>query len=166
MIITCVPFPGSNQILSGAFILYRDAEHLFTPRRHPCHAALPLGDARKRMAGKAVTLLLAFAAALSQAAICYGVNGVEYSRQVICPGSSACCGEAATCMDNRLCHNAGDDQNTFVRGTCAENPYDKNKCAKICVYSAGLLSSRRVRELVTNTRSQMRRRSMRATSLA
>ncbi|KAF5644387.1 hypothetical protein F25303_5985 [Fusarium sp. NRRL 25303] len=49
-------------------------------------------------------------------------------------GSSACCGEGATCMPNRLCKNKGQGENEFVRGPCAVAPYDKRKCAAICLY--------------------------------
>ncbi|KAF5980290.1 hypothetical protein FBULB1_5273 [Fusarium bulbicola] len=49
-------------------------------------------------------------------------------------GSSACCGEGATCMPNRLCKNEGQGENEFVRGPCAVAPYDKKKCAAICLY--------------------------------
>ncbi|MBE3041604.1 hypothetical protein IMZ48_03295 [Candidatus Bathyarchaeota archaeon] len=90
------------------------------------------------MPGRAFTLILAFATALAQAATCYGVNGVEFPNQIICPGSSACCGEGATCMGNRLCHNPSDEQDEFVRGPCAEDPYDESKCAAICAYSTVL----------------------------
>ena len=100
------------------------------------------------MAVRALTLILAFATALAQAATCYSFNGDAYPNQVVCPGSSACCNEKATCMGNRLCHNSGHDQDLFVRGTCAEYPYDESKCAAICAYSTILAPGERVWESV------------------
>lgn len=66
---------------------------------------------------------------------CYGVSGFAYFNNTKCPGSNACCGVGATCLSNRLCHNPGDGPDTFVRGPCATNPYDRNTCAEICLYS-------------------------------
>jgi len=60
------------------------------------------------------------------------------SNQTKCPNSNACCGPRATCLSNRLCHNAGDDENTFVRGPCAVKSENGNwdpQCAQICLYS-------------------------------
>lgn len=69
------------------------------------------------------------------AVTCFGVNGLAYADNVICPGSNACCGSTATCLPNRLCHNQGDNNDTFVRGPCAITPYTVDSCAEICVYS-------------------------------
>jgi len=94
------------------------------------------------MTGRALCFFLTFASifttAVRTATTCYGVNGLAYADQVICPGSRACCGVNATCLDNRLCHNPGDPQDTFVRGPCADDHYDESKCASICVYSMDL----------------------------
>lgn len=78
--------------------------------------------------------------ALSESTTCFTVNGKIQSDQVVCPGSRACCGADSTCLGNRLCHNPGDDQNLFVRGPCAEDPYDEEKCARVCVYGKFPLS--------------------------
>lgn len=80
-------------------------------------------------------LILLALTALSESTTCYAVNGIEEPDQVVCPGSKACCSEDSTCLDNRLCHNPGDDQDLFVRGPCAEDPYDDEECAQVCVYS-------------------------------
>ncbi|KAF2138954.1 uncharacterized protein K452DRAFT_300543 [Aplosporella prunicola CBS 121167] len=64
---------------------------------------------------------------------CYGVNGLAYEDNQVCPGSSACCGVEATCLPNRLCHNPNDANATLVRGPCAEYPYDSTVCGKICL---------------------------------
>ncbi|RFU32878.1 hypothetical protein B7463_g3474, partial [Scytalidium lignicola] len=69
------------------------------------------------------------------AVTCFGVNGLPYTDNIICPGSNACCGSSATCMSNRLCHNPGTNNDTFIRGPCAVQPYDSNTCGAICVYN-------------------------------
>ncbi|KAM0414615.1 hypothetical protein ACHAPT_013544 [Fusarium lateritium] len=81
-----------------------------------------------------VTLALFHQPAFAQDGICWGVDGSQWTNNKQCPGSSSCCGEDATCMPNRLCKNKGQGENEFVRGPCAVAPYDKNKCAAICVY--------------------------------
>ncbi|KAF4995984.1 hypothetical protein FDECE_12611 [Fusarium decemcellulare] len=78
-----------------------------------------------------LALLLPVAA---QQGVCWGVDGKQWINNKQCPGSSACCGEGATCMSNRLCKNKGQGENEFVRGPCAVAPYDKKKCAAICIY--------------------------------
>ncbi|KAF5663856.1 hypothetical protein FCIRC_11041 [Fusarium circinatum] len=72
--------------------------------------------------------------AVAQEGVCWGVDGKQWTNNKQCPGSSACCGEGATCMPNRLCKNKGQGENEFVRGPCAVAPYDKKKCAAICLY--------------------------------
>ncbi|KAE8447841.1 hypothetical protein EG329_010070 [Mollisiaceae sp. DMI_Dod_QoI] len=69
------------------------------------------------------------------AVTCFGFAGTAYPDNVICPGSQACCGVNATCLSNRLCHNPGQNNSTFVRGPCAVSPYDPNTCAEICLYN-------------------------------
>lgn len=71
---------------------------------------------------------------VAQQDVCWGVDGKQWTGNKRCPNSSACCGENATCMPNRLCRNKGQDENQFVRGPCAVAPYDEKKCAAICVY--------------------------------
>ncbi|KAI1043539.1 hypothetical protein LB505_010131 [Fusarium chuoi] len=71
---------------------------------------------------------------MAQEGVCWGVDGKQWTNNKQCPGSSACCGEGATCMPNRLCKNKGQGENEFVRGPCAVAPYDKRKCAAICLY--------------------------------
>jgi hypothetical protein len=68
------------------------------------------------------------------AATCYGYDGTAITDNQVCAGSNACCGATATCLSNRLCHNEGDNNGTFVRGPCAVQPYDPNTCAEICLY--------------------------------
>ncbi|KAF4463022.1 hypothetical protein FALBO_10161 [Fusarium albosuccineum] len=72
--------------------------------------------------------------AAAQQGVCWGVDGKQWTNNKKCPGSSACCGEGAICMSNRLCKNKGQGENEFVRGPCAVAPYDKKKCAAICIY--------------------------------
>lgn len=70
------------------------------------------------------------------AATCYGYDGSAATNNQVCPGSNACCGASATCLSNRLCHNVGDGNGTFVRGPCAVKPYDPQTCAEICLYGS------------------------------
>ncbi|KAL2150538.1 hypothetical protein VTH82DRAFT_7101 [Thermothelomyces myriococcoides] len=63
---------------------------------------------------------------------CYRWNGEVIANNTKCPNSNACCGPTATCLSNRLCHNRGDEPNTFVRGPCAVREWDD--CAQICQY--------------------------------
>ncbi|KAJ3547227.1 hypothetical protein NM208_g1625 [Fusarium decemcellulare] len=83
--------------------------------------------------GIAICLALLLPVAAQQG-VCWGVDGKQWINNKQCPGSSACCGEGATCMPNRLCKNKGQGENEFVRGPCAVAPYDKKKCAAICIY--------------------------------
>ncbi|KAF5564263.1 hypothetical protein FNAPI_2256 [Fusarium napiforme] len=71
---------------------------------------------------------------MAQEGVCWGVDGKQWTNNKQCPGSSACCGEGATYMPNRLCKNKGQGENEFVRGPYAVAPYDKKKCAAICLY--------------------------------
>lgn len=66
--------------------------------------------------------------------VCYGYNGASYVNNTKCPGSNACCGYEATCVSNRLCHNPGDAEGTYVRGPCANDVWDST-CAQVCLYS-------------------------------
>ncbi|RGP63840.1 hypothetical protein FLONG3_9734 [Fusarium longipes] len=70
---------------------------------------------------------------VAQDGVCWGVNGKQWTDNNKCPGSSACCGPDATCMPNRLCQRKGQAKNMFVRGPCAVAPYDRKKCATICI---------------------------------
>jgi hypothetical protein len=74
--------------------------------------------------------------AMAQEGVCWGVDGKQWTNNKQCPGSSACCGEGASCMPNRLCKNKGQGEDEFVRGPCAVAPYDKKKCAAICLYGS------------------------------
>lgn len=64
---------------------------------------------------------------------CYRWDGGVTANNTRCPNSNACCGPTATCLSNRLCHNAGDGPNLFVRGPCAVRGWDPD-CAQICQY--------------------------------
>lgn len=66
--------------------------------------------------------------------VCYGYNGLSYVNNTKCPGSNACCGYQATCVSNRLCHNPGDAEGTYVRGPCANNIWDST-CAQVCLFN-------------------------------
>lgn len=66
--------------------------------------------------------------------VCYGYGGASYVNNTKCPGSNACCGYEATCLSNRLCHNPGDAEGTYVRGPCANNAWDET-CAQVCLFS-------------------------------
>lgn len=66
--------------------------------------------------------------------VCYGFNGLSYVNNTKCPGSNACCGYQATCVSNRLCHNPGDAEGTYVRGPCANNVWDST-CAQVCMFN-------------------------------
>ncbi|KAI7775315.1 hypothetical protein LA080_007032 [Diaporthe eres] len=61
--------------------------------------------------------------------VCYGYDGASYVNNTKCPGSNACCGYEATCVSNRLCHNPGDAEGTYVRGPCANDVWDST-CAQ------------------------------------
>ncbi|RGP59797.1 hypothetical protein FSPOR_11048 [Fusarium sporotrichioides] len=79
-----------------------------------------------------ITILL-LPQVIAQEGVCWGVNGKQWTDNKKCPGSSACCGPDATCMPNRLCQRKGQAKNQFVRGPCAVAPYDRKKCATICI---------------------------------
>lgn len=66
--------------------------------------------------------------------VCYGYNGLSYVNNTKCPGSNACCGYQATCISNRLCHNPGDPEGTYVRGPCANDLWDST-CAQVCLFN-------------------------------
>ncbi|KAJ4247207.1 hypothetical protein NW762_013346 [Fusarium torreyae] len=82
-----------------------------------------------------LALLCLSSTALAQSDTCFGVDKSSWKDNKKCPNSSACCGINAKCMDNRLCKNPNSPENEFVRGPCAVAPYDRKKCAAICVYS-------------------------------
>ncbi|KAF5008000.1 hypothetical protein FDECE_5684 [Fusarium decemcellulare] len=84
-----------------------------------------------------LTLLCLNSPVAAQDGTCWGVDNKPWTGNKKCPGSSACCGTDATCMPNRLCKNPGAPKDEFVRGPCAIAPYNKSKCAAICVYVAG-----------------------------
>ncbi|PKS05532.1 hypothetical protein jhhlp_008049 [Lomentospora prolificans] len=87
------------------------------------------------MARRALVFFLIFASP-ALAVTCFAVSGLAYKEQVLCPGSSTCCGTADACQDNRLCKNHDDDGSTpYIRGPCAEKTYDPAKCGAICVYN-------------------------------
>ncbi|KAK4188572.1 hypothetical protein QBC35DRAFT_382313 [Podospora australis] len=65
---------------------------------------------------------------------CFGVSGLAYEDNTLCPGSNACCGREATCLSNRLCHNPNDPEDTWVRGPCAIKGWD-DSCGQICLYN-------------------------------
>ncbi|CEI60437.1 hypothetical protein FVEN_g6572 [Fusarium venenatum] len=79
-----------------------------------------------------ITILL-LPQVIAHEGICWGVNGKQWTDNMKCPGSSACCGPDATCMPNRLCQRKGQAKNQFIRGPCAVAPYDRKKCAIICI---------------------------------
>lgn len=72
---------------------------------------------------------------------CYGFGGSVYENNTRCPGSNACCGFDATCLDNRLCHKPNDGKDTMVRGPCSIEEYDSGTCAQICLYGESSTSS-------------------------
>ncbi|KAK4163869.1 hypothetical protein QBC43DRAFT_318848 [Cladorrhinum sp. PSN259] len=83
----------------------------------------------------AMILLLVSIPAVN-AETCYRLDGQVMVNNRRCPGSNACCGEAATCLSNRLCHNDGDPPDLFVRGPCYMNGWNGNTdCAQICLYN-------------------------------
>ena len=84
------------------------------------------------------------------ATTCYGYDGTAATDNQVCPGSNACCGDTATCLSNRLCHNEGDSNGTFVRGPCAVQPYDPNTCAEICLYGNSSPSLSKIALHITN----------------
>lgn len=78
-----------------------------------------------------------FAESTSDAITCFYYDGEQAANNTLCPGSSSCCGITATCVSNRLCHNAGDASNIYVRGPCAVNPATNgwdSSCAQVCLY--------------------------------
>lgn len=81
--------------------------------------------------------LVAFAFTLTSRVValnCFGMNGLSYPDNKICPGTNACCNVIATCLPNKLCHNPGDPESRFVRGPCAVKGWD-DSCAQMCLYS-------------------------------
>ena len=65
---------------------------------------------------------------------CYYYDGDQTPNNTVCSGSLACCGDTATCTQNRLCHNPGDPPSVFVRGPCADKTWDSSLCPQICLY--------------------------------
>ena len=70
---------------------------------------------------------------------CYYFDGALSANNTKCPNSNTCCNSQATCLSNRLCHNAGNAENLFIRGPCAVKPKSvgvwDDDCAQICKYS-------------------------------
>ncbi|KAK4231605.1 hypothetical protein QBC38DRAFT_533578 [Podospora fimiseda] len=67
---------------------------------------------------------------------CFRLDGQPMVNNRKCPGSNACCGETATCLSNRLCHNEGDPPDLFVRGPCLIKGWNgSNDCAQICLFN-------------------------------
>jgi len=89
------------------------------------------------------------------AVTCYGVNGLGYQDNIICPGSNACCNRLEGCQPNRLCHNEGQNNSTFVRGPCALKPYNSASCAEICLYSMFVLATKNLWKVMHSSNSQM-----------
>ncbi|KAF1351837.1 hypothetical protein BDV97DRAFT_367664 [Delphinella strobiligena] len=86
----------------------------------------------------AVSRCLTISQASTDNTTCYGYDSkMNETNNFVCPGSLACCGEAATCMSNRLCHNPGEAAGEYVRGPCAVTPYDPSVCGAICLYGGG-----------------------------
>lgn len=77
---------------------------------------------------------------------CYSYDGSVQSDNVVCEGSGACCNAEATCTKERLCHNAGDPPNVYIRGPCPSRNWDGSICPQICLYGmfSAMLWERRV----------------------
>jgi hypothetical protein len=50
-----------------------------------------------------VAAVIPFSRAQSSTVTCFGFNGGNYTGNVPCPGSNACCGFGATGLSNRIC---------------------------------------------------------------
>lgn len=87
-----------------------------------------------------LTIAVALATFLLQAQAqnlqnCYAYDGAVQTDNVVCEGSGACCNAEATCnASTRLCHNAGDPPNVFVRGPCSSRGWDGSICPQLCLY--------------------------------
>lgn len=77
---------------------------------------------------------------------CWGFEGHPYPNNTVCPNSRTCCNGKATCTSNRLCHNDGDPEDVWIRGSCydwdEENGWNMDTCAQICLgYSMNLTAA-------------------------
>ncbi|KAK3995921.1 hypothetical protein QBC44DRAFT_3937 [Cladorrhinum sp. PSN332] len=97
-----------------------------------------VGGLRLHVLSAALLPILVFFVSIPavNAETCFRLDGRVMVNNRKCPGSNACCGETATCLSNRLCHNDGDPPDLWVRGPCFINGWDGGTdCAQICLYN-------------------------------
>lgn len=103
---------------------------------HPSRRG-PLGGLKFILAAALPILVFSLFVSTAKAETCWGVDGRKMINNRVCPGSNACCGETATCLSNRLCHNDGDPPDLWIRGPCFTKGWGEGStdCAQICAYS-------------------------------
>ncbi|KFY15100.1 hypothetical protein V492_02228 [Pseudogymnoascus sp. VKM F-4246] len=71
---------------------------------------------------------------VNAARTCWGFDGRPWPGNVLCPDSQTCCGEQGMCLSNKMCNSRKDGMGEIVRGPCAVQPYDPEKCGELCLY--------------------------------
>ncbi|KAK4457122.1 hypothetical protein QBC42DRAFT_350718 [Cladorrhinum samala] len=104
---------------------------------HPSRRRGRLAGLKPILCAALPVLLLSVFVPAAKAETCWGFDGRQMVNNRVCPGSKSCCGESATCLSNRLCHNDGDPANLWIRGPCFTKGWNETsaECPQICAYS-------------------------------